>query len=368
MRKFLRPVIGYLQSVLSKIFSKFGLILVWDQYSAISNFFECRYLVVNGFNGLAFFGKTYYFSKGIFLRHYRQTSRMQEFTSNIIDATGKKLLPISMIESALVKEGTFKIRKKLILKSERRTHQIGDDNGLEVLIPDSYSLFGHFVPQLLPFLIRENRWKHSINLVVPDDINRNFEIFQYFGIYPKEMANKFRPFRITRVAKQIGLYPAKEELNLIKSKHLENFQNSKVTFSSNNMRLYLTRAVAQDGRKVVNESEVLREIGQFGFTVIDPSTLAYAEAAELFANSEIVIGPYGSAFFHTLSMRRGSTIIEFSGNKFIRWHLKKMAVDTGLNHKLIINESLPNHDLIINVPILKQILMETISSLGPNRR
>ena len=363
MREIFRPATKFFKLVLSKIFSRFGLNLVWDQYSAVSNFFDNRYLVVNGFNGIAFFGKTYYLSKGVFLKNYRRTKRMQEFTSNIFDTTGNNLIPISMIESSLVKEGTFKIRKKLLLKSEKRTHLIGDHDGLEVLIPNGYNLFGHFVPQLLPFLIRENSWRHSINLSVPDDINRNFEIFHYFNIFPKEQTKKFHRFRIATVAKQIGLYPAKEELALVKLKHLEYFKNNQIKFSNQKIRLYLTRAIAHDGRRVINESEVVTMLEQFGFLVIDPSTLPYAKAAELFANSEIVIGPYGSAFFHTLSMNKGSTIIEFSGNKFIRWQLKKMAVDTGLNHKLIINESLANHDQIINVSLLKQILIETISSL-----
>lgn len=362
MRKIHRPAIISIQSLLSYIFSKIGLILVWDQYSAVSNFFDHRFLVFRGFNGIAFFGKSFYVSKGIFRHKYRQSNRIQMFSSNIIDATENNLLPISMIESALVKEGTFKIKNKIILRSKQRNHKI-TGKGLQVLIPDDYLLFGHFLPQLVPFLIRNKESNLALNMVIPDDINRNIEILEYFNIFPELKSTSFRAFSRARVATQVGLYPAKNELNLLKSMHVEKLAEEGKSLPNQKLRLYLTRAVAHDGRKVVNEQEIIEQIIPLGFLVIDPSTLAYAEAAKLFASAELVIGPYGSAFFHTLSMEKGSTIIEFSGNKFIRWHLKKMAIDTGVNHKLIISESSPKHDIFLNIPVVMQVLHETIKTL-----
>jgi hypothetical protein len=362
IRKIYRPAIISIQALLSYVFSKIGLILVWDQYSAVSNFFENRFLVFRGFNGLAFFGKSIYASKGIFIHHYRQSTRMQIFSSNIIDSTGNNLLPISMIESSLVKEGTFKIKNKILLRSKQRSHKI-IGKGLEILLPDEYLLFGHFLPQLVPFLIRSKGSNLALNMVTPDDINRNFEILEYFNIVPEYKPTNFHAFSHTRVATQVGLYPAKSELNLLKSIHEKKLARESKSLAYKKLRLYLTRAEAHDGRKVVNEQQVIEQISPLGFLVIDPSTLAYADAAKLFARAELVIGPYGSAFFHTLSMEKGSTIIEFSGNKFIRWHLKKMAVDTGLNHKLIISESSPKHDIFLNIPVLMQVLNETIRTL-----
>ena len=363
MRRIYRPAVTSSQTFLSYIFSKIGLILVWDQYSAVSNFSDNRFLVFRGLNGMAFFGKSLYISRGIILYQYRQSARMRQFGSNIIDATGNNLLPLAMLESALVKEGTFQIRKKISFGSKKRTHVIGG-GGKNVLLPNNdYLLFGHFLPQLVPYLIRENGISLAVNLVCPDNINRNFEILEYFDVFPKNKVTFFRSLSVIRVATQVGLYPAKTELNLLKSIHSEKFAAYGKPFSDKRLRLYLTRAVAHDGRKVLNEQEVLEQIRPLGFLVIDPSTLEYAEAARLFANAELVIGPYGSAFFHTLSMKKGSTIIEFSGNKFIRWHLKKMAVDTYINHKLIINESSPEHDIFLNIPILLQVLNETIEKL-----
>ena len=76
MRKIYRPAIKSIQLLLSSAFSKIGLTLVWDQYSTVSNFFDHRFLVFRGFNGIAFFGKSFYVSKGIFLNKYRQSTRM----------------------------------------------------------------------------------------------------------------------------------------------------------------------------------------------------------------------------------------------------------------------------------------------------
>ena len=80
-----------------------------------------------------------------------------------------------MIERALVREGTFKIKKKIILRSQQRNHLI-TGKGLKVLLPDDYLLFGHFLPQLVPFLIRNKGLNLALNMVIPDNINRNFDL------------------------------------------------------------------------------------------------------------------------------------------------------------------------------------------------
>ena len=170
--KFIRPSIHRLQSLISFIFSKFGVVLVWEMFAAVSNFHENRYLVLRGFDGVTFLGKSIYISRKNIRIGYREYASVNESIANIVDTTGKNLTPITFIEASIVRDGTFKIQKKFRLRSAMRTHLIGEGSP-PILLPDGYTHFGHFVPQLLPFIIRESTHCFALNLSNPDDINRN---------------------------------------------------------------------------------------------------------------------------------------------------------------------------------------------------
>jgi capsular polysaccharide biosynthesis protein len=58
-------------------------------------------------------------------------------------------------------------------------------------------------------------------------------------------------------------------------------------------RIYLQRA---HSRRVSNERAILRMLGSYGFEAVDPSRLSFVDQVELFASTEIAVGPHGAAF------------------------------------------------------------------------
>ncbi len=360
MNRTVRANYNRLKVFISSSFSKIGICVVWERYGSVADFEKSKILTIHGFNGLTYFGRRTYISKKAFKLNYRKNETLRTFLSNIIDTTNSNLVPISFIESALLKFGTFEIRKKVLLRKTNRSHTIGKSERT-VVIPKGFQHFGHLLPQLIPFLVKNKNFKFSLNLIEPDDINRNFEILAYFNLKPIEEKIKFRIFGISYVAKQQDLYPTSTELQLIRNFHLKKFETSEIKFPKDKHRIYLSRKTAADGRRIFNEDEVIEVIRKFDFEVVDTSIISFAEAATLFANTEIVVGPLGSAFFHAIPMPLTSTIIELQGTKTIRWHLRKMAYDLGFRHTLIICPTLPNLDIIVDVSILNRVIQEALT-------
>jgi hypothetical protein len=336
-------------------------------YSAVSDFHGNRFLVLHGHNGITFIGKFFYISRRNFHYKFRESKKFLNSISDIVDTTGQNLIPITFIENTLVSEGTFKVRKRLLFRKVQRSHTIGGC-GSPILIPGGYSHFGHFVPQLLPFLIRSSSKRFAIDLSVPDDVNRNIEILQYFNLDPKVATTQYRRLRVTRIASQIDLYPADTESTFMSDIYIKKFSERGFCFADKKHRLYLTRRDAPLGRKVINEDELLEQIATLGFLVIDPSTLSFAQASELFADSEIIVGSLGSAFFNMFGMTKGSIVIDFQGDNFIRWHLRKMCTALGLKNIMIINACDKNLDLMVDIPTAVRVILNAVNSLEQEKR
>lgn len=149
--------------------------------SSATDFQENRFLVLRGFNGLPFIGKRFYISRKHFRYGYRALALFSESIADIVDTTGKNLTPIAFIESALVAEGVFKVKIRFSFRKVERTHLIGNKDE-KIIVQSGYLHFGHFVSQLLPFLLRESSQGFALDLPVTDDVNRNTEILHYFGI------------------------------------------------------------------------------------------------------------------------------------------------------------------------------------------
>ena len=64
-------------------------------------------------------------------------------------------------------------------------------------------------------------------------------------------------------------------------------------------RLYLSRE-GVDGRKLVNEAEIRAIFERRGFRVVQPETLGFQEAKDLFASADLIGGPYGSAYLNVV--------------------------------------------------------------------
>ncbi|WP_416673161.1 glycosyltransferase 61 family protein [Egbenema bharatensis] len=84
--------------------------------------------------------------------------------------------------------------------------------------------------------------------------------------------------------------------------------------SSGTDRLYISRQSTAN-RRVINESEVLELLEQYGFRCVSLEERSVKEQAMLLANAEIVIAPHGGGLTNTVFCRPGTKVIElFSPN------------------------------------------------------
>jgi capsular polysaccharide biosynthesis protein len=71
-------------------------------------------------------------------------------------------------------------------------------------------------------------------------------------------------------------------------------------------RLYLAR---RRGRNIVNHADVERVVEEFGFEVVDPSALTFAEQVRLFCEAKYIAGAMGAAFSNLIFASPGGTVI-----------------------------------------------------------
>jgi len=77
---------------------------------------------------------------------------------------------------------------------------------------------------------------------------------------------------------------------------------------SSGRRIYIPRGDARNGRKMINELDVIVLLEKFHFSIIDPGMLSVAEQSMVFNGADLVVGPHGSAFANILFMSKGAVI------------------------------------------------------------
>jgi capsular polysaccharide biosynthesis protein len=75
-------------------------------------------------------------------------------------------------------------------------------------------------------------------------------------------------------------------------------------------RIYVSREGARRGRRVENETEVVRALEERGFVAVGLEGMSVRSQAELFANAQCVISPHGGALTNLVFCTAGTTVIE----------------------------------------------------------
>jgi Glycosyltransferase 61 len=81
------------------------------------------------------------------------------------------------------------------------------------------------------------------------------------------------------------------------------------SFSQARKRLYVSRTDARE-RRVINEADLLKEIVAFGFEVVCPSGMPFADQVRLFSQAQIILGPHGGGLANSVFAPPGATVIE----------------------------------------------------------
>lgn len=94
------------------------------------------------------------------------------------------------------------------------------------------------------------------------------------------------------------------------------------------VRLFVSRARSR--RPLANESELLPVLSNFGFDVVFPEELSFADQIRLFARAEAVVGLNGTGMLNELFCPLGAAIVEFLHPHY--WHHDACRLAALLGH------------------------------------
>jgi hypothetical protein len=98
---------------------------------------------------------------------------------------------------------------------------------------------------------------------------------------------------------------------------------------SGNRRIYIPRGKARNGRKMINEQDVITLLEMFNFSIIDPGLLSVREQSMVFNGADLIVGPHGSAFANILFMSKGA-VIELVHGSYDPFHDYLLARSKGI--------------------------------------
>jgi len=130
-------------------------------------------------------------------------------------------------------------------------------------------------------------------------------------------------------------------------------------------RLYISRAHA-NGRKIINEKEVLAILCPLGFETIMPETMSVEDQAKTFSHAEIVIAAHGAGLTNTLFCSPGTFVIDIFSPRYVNPCYWILANEMQLTYGYLIGADLGSRkgidtnpkqeNIFVNLDELKKIL------------
>lgn len=82
-------------------------------------------------------------------------------------------------------------------------------------------------------------------------------------------------------------------------------------------KIYISRADAHKGRRILNEPALIQLLEKYGFDIVCMGTLSLREQINLMANTNVLVGPHGAGMAHCLFMPEKSLVIEIFSPQYI---------------------------------------------------
>ena len=133
-------------------------------------------------------------------------------------------------------------------------------------------------------------------------------------------------------------------------------------------RLYTSRAKANNGRNVLNESEVMDLLAPLGFEMIYSEDLSFQEQVSHFSQAEVVIAPHGAGLSNLVFCNENTKVLEFFSPNYVNACYYALANMVDLEYYHLIGEGkrppehcdphLARENIIIDMVSLQKILGE----------
>jgi len=124
-------------------------------------------------------------------------------------------------------------------------------------------------------------------------------------------------------------------------------------------RLYISRSQARY-RNVLNETEVIHLLEQYGFAVITLESLTFDQQIALFAAAKVIIAPHGSGLTNLVFCSPGTQIVELVSPHYIRHYYWLISQHLQLEHYYLPGEGFacqPLRELMYQNPLTEDILV-----------
>lgn len=121
-------------------------------------------------------------------------------------------------------------------------------------------------------------------------------------------------------------------------------------------RIYITRDDAINGRRVVNEEEIFRQLEKLGFEKVRLAGKAFKEQIRIFSHAEYVVGPHGSGFCNLLFSPGGTRVLELFSPQYVHGAYYSLADTLGLDYQYLVGRPAYSTDMVIPVEDVLSIL------------
>lgn len=126
-------------------------------------------------------------------------------------------------------------------------------------------------------------------------------------------------------------------------------------------RVYVARGDATH-RRIVNEGEVIALLAIFGFAMVTPGQMSFAEQVATFRAARCILGTHGAGLTNLLWASEGASIIEFMPEGFFDVGYRFLAPIAGHRHAAIVcrarpsERGLPYADIEVDIDLLRDAL------------
>lgn len=142
--------------------------------------------------------------------------------------------------------------------------------------------------------------------------------------------------------------------DFLKEKFLH-YRNSDI--SNSQKKLYISRENAKV-RRVVNETEVIALLSEFGFKVIYLESMPVSEQARLFFSANIIITPHGAGLANLVFCQPKTKIIEFFSPNYLNLCYWVISNQIGLEYYYIMGKGKPSEEISYKPQRDEDILMD----------
>jgi tetratricopeptide (TPR) repeat protein/capsular polysaccharide biosynthesis protein len=109
-------------------------------------------------------------------------------------------------------------------------------------------------------------------------------------------------------------------------------------------RIYISRKNARH-RRVLNETEVMEELSNYGFVSVELETLSFGDQVALFSQAQAIIAPHGSGLTNIIFCQKSAKIAEFISPHYNRHYYWVISQSLGLEHYSLTGEAFPCYPL-----------------------